>query len=95
MHKLSPLEVLDIQEGRAYLVDVRSIDEFNSGHAAYAINIPADDLVMSKIDKNKKIYVYCTSGGRSRTVEYTLSQKGYDAMNIGGLYDVLDIMGEA
>ena len=95
MHKLKQSEIEDIQNGISALVDVRSIDEFNSGHAAYAINLPLNEIDTIKIDKLKKIYVYCASGGRSQMAESALTQLGYDVTNIGGFYNAVDTMGEA
>ncbi len=95
MYKLNDSDILDIQEGRAQLVDVRSIDEFNSGHASYAINLPLDDLDTSRLDKTKSVFVYCASGGRSEMATRALSQQNFDAVNIGGYYEAIDAMGEA
>ena len=77
------------------LVDVRTVDEYNSGHADYAINIPSDDIDLNRFDKGKKIFLYCRSGNRSMLVENELSQKDYIAYNVGGYYDVIDVMNEA
>jgi phage shock protein E len=95
MPKLNESEVLDIQEGRSVLVDVRSVDEFNTGHASYAINIPLDEINSIDIDTKKTLYVYCASGGRAQLAEMALANKGYKVINIGGIYDAIDIMGEA
>jgi len=50
------------------LLDVRTADEFNSGHIAGAINIDyyAADFKanIAKLDKNKQYLVYCRTGIR-------------------------------
>ena len=51
------------------LLDVRTADEFNAGHLNGAINIDyysadAKDQ-FSKLDKEKTVFIYCRSGGRS------------------------------
>lgn len=51
------------------LLDVRTADEFNAGHLDGAINIdfysPNVKDEFSKLDKDKTVYIYCRSGGRS------------------------------
>lgn len=82
----------EITSGAAQLLDVRTNEEWESGHAAGAIHIPVTDLLSGTVDAltpGKKVYVYCLSGGRAaRSVEY-LRHKGYDAENVGGLADWL------
>lgn len=95
MHKLKDNEIKDIENSKVILVDVRTVDEYSSGHAAYSLNVPLDEISNSYLDKNKKLYVYCTSGGRSQMTEMLFSQKGYDVINIGGLYEAIDVIGEA
>jgi len=95
MHKLKENEIKDIENGKAILVDVRTVDEYNNGHAAYAINVPLDEIPSVNLDKNKKLFVYCASGGRSQMAEMLLSQKGHDVVNIGGLFEAIDAIGEA
>jgi len=95
MHKLNDTEIEDIQNGKSILLDVRTIDEYNSGHAAYSVNIPLDVIEDIKIDKDKKIFVYCQSGNRSKIAEKALSKIGYDVVNVGGLYEAIDAIGEA
>jgi phage shock protein E len=95
MHKLKDNEIKDIENGKAILVDVRTVDEYNSGHAAYAFNAPLDEISSADLDKNKRLYLYCASGGRSQMAAMLLSQKGYDVVNIGGLFEAIDAIGEA
>jgi rhodanese-related sulfurtransferase len=49
------------------IVDVRDESEFAEGHIPGAINIPVSRFAAEsgKLDKKKKIVVYCNSGGRS------------------------------
>jgi len=63
------------------LVDVRTPAEFSSGHIAKAININVMDATftneISKLDKQKSVYIYCRSGARSQRAAATLMQNGF------------------
>jgi rhodanese-related sulfurtransferase len=68
-------------------IDVRTIEEYNSGHAAKAVNMPLDSLEneLAKLDKNKPVYVICQSGKRS--------QKGSEILNQAGFKEVYNVEG--
>ena len=63
------------------LIDVRTPDEFDSGHIPDAYNIdvqsPDFDYRSNKLDKSKPVAVYCRSGARSKIAAKALSKKGY------------------
>ena len=71
------------------LVDVRTPEEYRSGHIQGSVNIPLDslDAVERKIpDKDSRIFVYCLSGARSRMACQLMAASGYnDITNIGGI----------
>lgn len=71
------------------VVDVRTPEEYKSGHIPKALSIPLDriDSVKSKIkDMDAVIYVYCMSGARSSAACDYLSKVGYtNVTNIGGV----------
>lgn len=73
----------------AVLLDVRTRQEYRSGHIEGSINIPLDTISSAekKIkDKNTPLYVYCQSGARSRQAVSYLTQAGFaKAENIGGI----------
>ena len=80
----------EIQQGKAYLVDVRSPDEYHQQHLKYAsnINIKSADFVdqIEKLDRTKPIYLYCHSGNRSGKAADSLETLGYSlGYNIGGI----------
>ena len=62
-----------------YLVDVRSADEYASGHIPSAVNIPVADIRTRPPTKDKDalIIVYCLSGRRSRQAKAALDEMGY------------------
>ena len=73
----------------AVLLDVRTPQEFKSGHIPQSKNIPLQTIEkVSSVVKNKDtaLYVYCQSGARSRQAASALKGMGYtNVMNIGGI----------
>ena len=72
----------------ALLVDVRSAQEFQSGTAQGAINIPLGELP-GKLErhKNKKdVVVFCRSGMRSAQAKSVLERNGYRDIVNGGTW---------
>ena len=76
-----------LKENNYIVVDVRTKEEYNSGHVKNSINIPYDEITAdTNLDKNKSILVYCRSGVRSKKAYNTLKKLGYDTYDLGG-YD--------
>jgi len=77
---ISPAD-LNAKLGDIQLIDVRTPNEFNRGHIKNAININFYNgnfyEQMSKLDKNKEIYIYCRSGNRSSKAAYKLKEQGF------------------
>ena len=76
------------------VIDVRTPEEFASGHVDGAINIPYDTIsaklpALSKIDKNENILLYCRSGRRSAIAKQSLAELGYRKLQDGGGIDSL------
>jgi rhodanese-related sulfurtransferase len=75
----------------AFLVDVRTPEEYAAGHIPGSINIPLDRILDIKnvvSDKNNPLYVYCRSGRRSSQAASALEKEGYTrVVNIGGIMD--------
>lgn len=78
-------------EDGAVLLDVRSPEEFATGAAPGAINIPVQSLGqrMTELEKSKEIVVYCRSGGRSATAARMLQANGFDVVDAGGLSSLM------
>lgn len=75
---------LDQTDQTLILLDVRTIEEFNSGRIKNSINIP-HDLLLSDISlisdyKNEKLVVYCRSGKRAKIVLDRLSDEGFSTL---------------
>ena len=63
------------------LLDVRSSEEYQSGHIQSAINIShmtlSDELAKLPSNKDANIIVYCRSGRRAGIAEQILRKSGY------------------
>lgn len=74
---------------KAVLLDVRTKEEYESGHIENSENIPLQQIekVFAKItDKNTPLFVFCQSGSRSNSATSALKQMGYsNVTNIGGI----------
>ncbi len=75
----------------AVLLDVRTPEEYRSGHIPGSKNIPLQTLDKAESvaeNRDKALYVYCQSGARSRQAAGVLKQMGYtNVHNIGGIAD--------
>lgn len=70
------------------LIDVRTPDEFASGHIQGALNIPVESLEsrLSEVPSGQPIVVYCRSGNRSATASQILAGEGYTSIyDLGGI----------
>jgi len=69
------------RDKNAQLIDVRTADEFKSGHLEGAVNINFHDKDFAEqlaiLDKNEPVMVYCAVGGRSGKAAATLWQLGF------------------
>ncbi len=87
----------DVNGGSATLYDVRTEQEYASGHFENAINLPLQDIqagTLPDVQKDKTIYVYCNSGNRSGQAKVLLADAGYtNVVDLGGLSDVQAIGG--
>lgn len=86
------LSYKEIMEEKDYtIIDVRTKEEYESGHIKGAINIPYDEINENiNLDKNKNIFVYCRSGSRSKTAYNTLKELGYTVYDLGA-YASIDL----
>lgn len=76
------------------VIDVRTPQEFATGHIEGAINIPYDTITpnlpaLARIGKDENIVLYCRSGRRSEIAMQTLASQGYRHLRNGGGLDAL------
>jgi phage shock protein E len=87
--QISSKEAGEYLRNGAMLIDVRSMNEFESGHILQAYNMPLDRidvLVPSAVrDKNKVLLLHCSTGVRSGMAKKKLEEMGYkNVFNLGG-----------
>ncbi len=64
------------------IIDVREPHEFSKAHLPNTRNIPLGKI--ADFESQKRVYVICASGMRSRQAVKVLRKKGIDAINIKG-----------
>lgn len=74
------------------LLDVRTPEEFSTGHIPGAICIPNESIGKQEItvlpNKKQRIYIYCRSGSRSKQAADKLLDMGYtNLVEAGGIMD--------
>lgn len=69
------------ENATAPIIDVRTPNEFEKGHLQNAKNIDWNgndfDTQTNTIDKNKPVFVYCLSGGRSASAANAMRSNGF------------------
>ena len=90
--RVSMQEAVDMMadEDGYIILDVRTAQEFASGHIPGAMLLPNEDIGTEKIaqlpDKNQLILVYCRSGNRSKQAADKLVRLGYtNIVEFGGI----------
>lgn len=66
-----------------FVLDVRSPEEFATGHVPGAVNVPYDQIAarMSEVPKNKDVVLYCRSGRRAGIAADVLAANGYTRLS--------------
>ena len=79
----------DMEEPEVQLIDVREKEEYEEGHIPGAWLLPLsclEEQAAATLQPQKKYYVYCRSGQRSRTAVKRIKAMGYsDVYNVGGI----------
>lgn len=70
----------------AQIIDVRTKEEYQSGHIRGSVNIPLQNLSnnLSKIKKDKPVIICCASGVRSASAKSILNSLSYAEVYNGG-----------
>lgn len=90
MKEISTMEVQQaLEQGQAIkFIDVREVDEVESGHIPGIIHIPLGllEFRMHELSKNESYVIVCRSGGRSGRATQLLESQGFDVSNmVGGM----------
>ena len=92
--KITPVVVKErLDKGeKLIIVDVRTKEEYDSGHIANSLLIPYDEIEKKApallTDKNAAIIVYCRTGRRSEIAAKALIGMGYtNVADMGGIRD--------
>ena len=80
-----------LSKEKIQLIDVRTPKEIEGGYIETALfinyfDVHFVDTLLSKLDKNKAVCIYCKSGGRSEKAVKKILEKGYEAYTILGGY---------
>jgi len=69
-----------VSKAYSQFIDVRTPEEYASGHAARSVNIPLDKLTadLARVEPNEPVYLICESGGRSLEAARMLKDAGYN-----------------
>jgi rhodanese-related sulfurtransferase len=80
------LSALDME--KVLLLDIRSREEFENDGIKGSVNVPFDEIStgLSKLPKDKPVYVLCRTGDLSVEVAEILEDRGYEVYNIEGGY---------
>ena len=91
--QISPQEAkkrMDNEED-VIILDVRTQEEYDSGHIKNAVCLPNEDILSEPDilpDKGQQILVYCRSGNRSKQAAQKLADMGYEnVLEFGGILD--------
>lgn len=88
---MSPADFVAERDPNAPVIDVRTPQEFASGHLADAVNVDVmardfpQQIAALDLPDDGPVYLYCRSGNRSGQAAQMLRRMGHDgAVNVGG-----------
>jgi phage shock protein E len=86
LNKGTEVDLKELVQNGAQIIDVRSKEEFQAGHIRNAVNIPLQNLTNSffKIKKEKPVITCCASGIRSASAKSILKSNGFSNVYDGG-----------
>lgn len=81
-------QLKEVIADNAFLIDVRTEEEFAQGSVKGAVNIPLDKISgqLSKFKGKKNIVVFCRSGNRSSQAKTILQKNGFNNVTNGGTW---------
>ena len=81
---ISTIELEQKLKQNIQLIDVRTPGEFRRGHIKNAKNISLSEIENFTPIADKKTYVICHSGARSKLAAKKLKKRGFDVVNVQG-----------
>ena len=92
--RIGQQQAMEIMAGDDYVIilDVRTLEEFNTGHIPDAVSLPLDEIegavALMIPNRGEIILVYCRSGARSADAAVMLADLGYyNVFDFGGIID--------
>src|SRR2546429_7899787 len=84
--EVTTADLATARERGAEVLDVRTDEEWASGHVPGARHIPLDELSerSEELPTDARIYVICAGGGRSMAAAKALAGAGFDAVSVAG-----------
>ena len=88
MKSIEAAEIAALDTNKVTLLDIRSKEEYELNSFGGSVNVPFDEIStgLSKLPKDKPVYVLCRTGDLSAEVAEILEDRGYDVYNIEGGY---------
>ncbi|MGL4589057.1 MAG: FAD-dependent oxidoreductase [Mycoplasmatales bacterium] len=86
-------ELNELLNQNAQIIDVREVMENRQERVKGVQNIPMSELRsrLDELDRSKKVYVHCKSGQRSYNMTKMLIQNGFEAVNVAGGFDFIEM----
>jgi phage shock protein E len=86
LNKGTEVDLKELVQNGAQIIDVRSKEEFQDGHIRNAVNIPLQNLTnsFSEIKNEKPVITCCASGIRSASAKSILKSNGFSNVYDGG-----------
>lgn len=90
--KSNPTDLRQLIKDGALLVDVRSRQEYASGHVSGSLNIPLDTLPqqLDRFSSHEYKIVFCQSGMRSMQAKTILERYGISHVINGGTWEKIN-----
>lgn len=82
------------QPDKVVLLDVRTPTEYRQLRIKDSQNVDfynGFERQVEKLDKSKVYLVFCASGGRSQAAASLMRQKGFEAYNVGGIGELIQV----
>jgi thioredoxin 1 len=86
---IQTINVADFEKGMTaadvQIVDVRTADEYDGGHLPKAVNMDVNEdefaAQIKTLNKTKPVFVYCLSGGRSKSACKEMAKAGFTTIS--------------